>query len=232
MATRLYLRAALAATSPTAGNQSTTYPQASPVLFNANSGTGFEDLSLSTTKGTAQTSKALNSQASTAAGQDFYVARFSSEALAAQTIAANTWTFAMAHSEANVNANNYHVFASLYVWRPSTTAVVGYVYDGGNVIGGSVEMAATEDGRVGTQAMSAVTAAAGDILVYECWFSSLAQAMATAYAQTLYFDGTTDVVDTTTTDAASYIETPQNLTFGGAAAVPGFIYRRGPNYRR
>lgn len=205
MPTRLYLRNLTAANPPTAGEKSTALPVGT---FQGNSGAGFEDLSLSTTKGTSQTSKALNSLGQTT-DQDSYIARFTSLGLEAQTIAAATWTAALALSEANTNANSFLV-GSLYVWRPGTSSVVGFIYDSHTSLG--VEWATTEDGIVVTVSGSSVTCQANDVIVFEVWRHAT-QAMGSPYTQTLYFDGTTDVVGSTTTDAASYIENPNNITF-------------------
>jgi len=102
------------------------------------------------------------------------------------------------------------------VWRPSTSSVVGFIYDSDTTLG--VEWGTTEDGQVLSPTGSAVTVLAGDVLVISFWRHA-AQGMAVAYTQTLYFDGATDVTDATTTDAASYLETPQVLTFSGLALV-------------
>lgn len=206
-ATRLFLRLLTAADPASAGEKSTALPVGT---FKGNSGAGFEDLALRTAKGAAQTSKALDALAQTA-HQDNYLARFTSAPLAAQTIAAQTWTLALAVSEANTNANSF-IIASIYVWRPSTQAVVGFIYDSDTALG--AEWSTTEAGRVVTVSGSAVTTVADDVLVFECWRHA-AQGMAVAYTQTVYFDGTTDVVEGTSADAASYIQDTNGLTFGG-----------------
>jgi hypothetical protein len=219
VATRLYLRAATASNPPSNGEKSTALPVGT---FSGNSGSGFENLSLSTTKGSAQTSKAINSLAQTA-HQDNYIARFTSDALAAQTITAQTWTIALLVGENNANANSFTV-ASIYVWRPGSSSVVGFIYDSDTHVTNGSEWHDTEEGYVVTVSGGSVTAQANDVLVYEAWRGA-AQAKANAYAQTLFFDGTTDIVDgVTVADAASYIETPQDLTFGAAATQP--LYHR------
>lgn len=206
-ATRLFLRDLTAADPPSNGEKSTALPVGT---FSGNSGAGFEDRALRTAKGTAQTSKALSSLAQTA-HQDNYLARFTSPALAAQTLAAQSWTLALAVSEANSNANSF-LIASIYVWRPSTQAIVGFIYDSDTALG--VEWSTTEDGQVITVSGAAVTTQTDDVLVFEVWRHA-AQAMAVAYTQTVYFEGTTDVTGTTTADAASYLEDTNGLTCGG-----------------
>lgn len=214
MATRLYLRNLTADNPPTAGEKSAALPSDT---LGANNATGTDETrSLRTTKGSVQTSISKNSDATTAA-RDNYLCRFTSPALAAQTIAAATWTIAIALSEGNNNANSFLIL-SLYVWRPSTQAVVGYIYDSHTSLG--VEWGATEDGQVITFSGAAITVQAGDVLVLEVWRHAV-QGMAAAYAQTVYFDGTTDVTDATTSDAASYLEYPGTLSFAGQTVVVG-----------
>ena len=215
MATRLFLRDLTAANPPTAGEKSTALPVGT---FQGNAGAGFEDLALKTTKGVAQVSKALTSLAQLA-HQDSYIARFTSDALAAQTIAANTWTLAVATLETNANANSFTI-GSIYVWRPSGAAVVGFVYDSDTALG--VEWLTTEDGQVLSPAGAAVVVVDNDVLVLEFWRHAV-QGAAMAYSQQLFLEGATDVTGATVADAASYLETPQDLVFAAAAAVPNAL---------
>ena len=204
MPTRLFLRNLTSDPTPTAGEKSTALPVGT---FSGNSGTA-ETRSLSEAKGAAQTSITLASLSQTA-HQDNYLARFSSIPLAAQAIPAQTWTLAVATSEGNAQANSFTI-GSIYVWRPSTNAVVGFLYDSDTAVG--VEWLATEDGQVLSLTGSAVTAADGDILVLEFWRHAT-QGMAAVYTQTIFFEGTTDVTDATTADAASYLESAEVLQF-------------------
>jgi hypothetical protein len=217
VATRLYLRNVLQVRTPSYGKKSTVLPVGTADL---NSGTDWEDLSLSLTKGTAQNSKTINSLAQST-HQDIYVARFTSDPLDGQDILANTWTLGLATSEANLAANSFTVL-SVYVFRPSTQAVVGFIYDSDTPLG--VEWGTTENGQVPTVAGSLVTAQKGDVLILEVWAHSV-QGMSTAFVQTLFFDGTTDVVSGTSADAASYIETPQTLYWQGGLD-PIYVFAR------
>ena len=207
---RLYLRALTSPDTPTLGTHSSVLPVGT---FKGNSGTGFEDLSMSSIIGASQTTKTLTSIAQTA-HQDNYIARFTSSSLAAQTIPAGTWTFALQTSEANNNANSY-IVGSLYIWRPSTSSVVGYVYDSDTPLG--TEWGGTTTGRVVTVTGSSVATQSGDVLVFEMWRHA-AQAANTGYLQTLYFDGTTDVTNGGTASAASYIQSTSPMIFGTLAA--------------
>src|SRR5574337_1774370 len=207
---KLYLRAFTSTDDPTNGEKSTALPVGT---FKGNSGTGFEDLSLSSIKGVATTSatEVLSSLAQTA-HQDNYIARFTSSPLAAQTIPAGTWTFALQTSEANNNANSF-IIASVYVWRPSTSSVVGYIYDSDTPLG--TRWGTTTTGRLVTISGSSVATQAGDVLVFEMWRHAATQAAAAGYAQTLYYDGTTDVTNGgTAASAASYIQSTSKLILG------------------
>jgi len=203
--TKLYLRGSTTPNSPTNGEKSTALPVGT---FTGNSGDGFENLSLSTTKGSSQTSKTISSLIQLT-HQDMYPARFSSQSLAAQTFSAGTWTLALATSESDANAESQTV-GSIYVYRPTTASVVGYIYDSDTALG--VEYSTTEDGQVVTVSGSSVTSQDGDILVFEYWIHAT-QLISLGYTNTLYFDGTTDVVDSTSSDAASYIQAPISITF-------------------
>jgi len=221
MATRLYIRASATGLGGYSIAEKST---ALPV------GTLVDDSALvrdlSTTKGAAQTSTGKSGLAQTA-HQDIYADKWISPTLGVSQIDANTWTLALATGESNTNMNAFTV-GSIYVLKSDDT-VRGYVYDSDTALG--VEYAATEDGQVFTVSGSAVTGVVStDRLAWEFWVHAV-QAMAATYTATLYFDGTTDVTDTTTTDAASYIETPQNNLFAAAAALapPERIYKQAVN---
>ncbi len=204
---KLYLHAATSSNAPTDGEKSTALPVGT---LAANSGTGFEDLSMSSFIGTSTSTVTISGLAQTAR-QDNYIARFTSSQLAAQTIPSGTWTFALQTSEANTAANSF-LAASLYVWRPSTSSVVGYIYD--NSTGVGTEWGASKTGKVVTVSGGSVAAADGDVLVFEVWRTG-SQGSATARVQTIFFDGTTDVTDGATAAAASasYVQSPANLIF-------------------
>jgi hypothetical protein len=214
MATRLYLRNVLAANAPTAGEKSTALPVGTAQL---QTGANTQDRSLLLTKGTTQTSISLTGLGQTT-HQDNYLARFTSLPLSAQTVTAQTWTFALALDEANAAANS-QLAPCIYVWRPTGSTVVGFIIDSDTPIG--VEWGASEDGIVATVSGAAVTAQLGDVVVLEVWRHAPTQTNTTARVQTVWFDGATDVVDATTAGAASYIETPQNLVFPQTYAETG-----------
>lgn len=197
---KLYLHVSTSANAPSNGKKSTALPSGT---FVGNSGSGFENLSMNGTIGKAQTSKAITTLAQTAK-QNGYIARFTSPLLAAQTIAANTWTLSMAVQTSTANANPFFV-GSIYVWRPSTSAVVGYVYDSATDVG--TKWTAAEVSKSLSLAGSSVTTQSGDVLVIEAWYDAT-QGNAQAKTNTIFFDGTTEG---SATSSASFLSTPQSL---------------------
>jgi len=205
MTQKFYLRNLTATSPPTAGEKSTVLPVDT---LGANNASGAEETrSLNAVAGISQTSISKTSDATTSA-RDNYLGRFASVALQAGTYGSGSWTIALALSSASLLANSF-TSCSIYFWRPSTEAVVGFVYDSDANIGS--EWDNTEEGRVASITGANVTIQDGDVLVIEIWRHAV-QAMATAYAQTLYFDGATDPTNgTQTTDAASYINAPADI---------------------
>jgi hypothetical protein len=210
VATRLYLRDTPSREAPPGASRSAAL-KGQGHDWGGLEGKPFIDRSLLTVRGETlpESVFTMNSLAHTD-HDDQAMARFTSRKLAAQTISANTWTIAVALSEAAIAANS-ELMVSVYVWRPLDQTVVGYIWDAHTVLG--AEWAATLDGIVSTFAGSAVVASAGDVIALEVWRHTAGQGSAAVNLQKLYFNGYVDVVDATTADPASYLETPQNLTF-------------------
>lgn len=199
--TTLYLRDAAPTNDPGETERSTALPVGTFSDF------AIAVKSLSETIGALETSVSGSSLAQTA-HQDNFFTSFSSLALGAQTIDANTWTIGLDVGEGNANANSFLVL-SIYVFREPST-IVGFIYDSDTALG--TEWVTTGAGRVVTVSGSAVTALANDYIVLEVWRHA-SQAMAAAYTQTLYYNGDTKVTEGSITSAGSYIETPQVLGF-------------------
>lgn len=205
MATKLYFHDAAPADDPGETERSSVLPAHSD-----NNDLGIAVKSMDTVIGSSQVG-VNGGSISTLNVQDNFFTSFSSPALAAQTITAQTWTVAVEVSEGNAAANSF-IVCSLYVFRPSSTSVIGFIYDNDTPIGSEWPAAATQ-GVVTTFGGSEVTAAADDILVFEFWRHG-EQGMAMVYTQSLDYDGGTDVTQGTgVTDAASFIETPQDINF-------------------
>lgn len=178
--------------------------------------------SMNTTIGTAQTSKALTTNAS-ASAQIIYFTRFVSEPLNETSVSANTWTLGFAVQENNINAN-YPVTTSgalritVYVWRPSDGSLVGDILDGA---GPTVAEATTsETTKFGTFSGSAVTCQVGDVICIEFTYS-VTQGNATARTDTMYYDGTTEPAsdNAAASNAASFLSTPQTFAFAKVRAL-------------
>lgn len=103
--------------------------------------------------------------------------------------------------------------SSLYVWRPSTGALVGYIFDSNSATGTSnFGSATTETTAIVTFTGSAVTIVNGDVLCFEAMtFTSNTATQTTHYA----YDGTTanTTDNTSVSNHASFIETPDTIAF-------------------
>lgn len=211
---KFYLHAAttpLTGTLPGATTQSATSPSVTATGASTNR-------TMDGTIGTSQTSAALTTLANTTA-QPSWFRRFLSPALAAQTItaAANTWQLHIAGSVSSTNSNFDAANGVCYVWRPSTGSLVGKLWDTMNLtftMNSATEFASS--GNVPTSVGTSVTCSNGDVLVYELWRGSGGQAMATAYTNTFFYDGTTE--DSATSNAA-FLLAPADLPLAAAAAA-------------
>jgi len=226
MATKLYLHNAtstVSGTLPSTVQSSLGTPAVSSDATTVNR-------SMDTTIGTAQTSKALTSLAQTAA-QVIYFTRFCSAPLNQTSIAANTWNWVAATSEASTTGNFPAANARnvVYVWRPSSGTKVGNIFDGaGNNPGAGTT---TERAVVSTFSGSALTVQVGDIICCELVFT-VSQSTAVARTMTVFYDGTaeTNTDGTITSNQASYINTPETISFGAGAQtytrniVPSFCF--------
>lgn len=217
---KLYFRNLTAANPPTAGEKSSTLPLGSGVGIGA---AGNESLALKTTAGPSETTVTNTTLAQTAQ-QSVYMARFTSDPLAAQTFGSGTWQLFVEVGESAAAANAFTRY-SVYVWRPSNSSVVGYIYDAAASDTGEWSSSSVVGNSFLGETGSNVTCQAGDVLVVEVW-AVCSQGNATSRTLTLAFDGTTDVVNAVdAASAASYINTPADITFqsGGTSKdiLPG-----------
>ena len=199
MATRLFFRETtnLNTSYPTAGDKSAVLP----VGTDGGDFNQSQDLSL-LNNGVA--TNLTYTQLAQTTQQSAMIARFTSPRLRSQTINANTWTIVFTGDEANAAANAF-LGLSVYAWRPSTSAVVGFVRDSTTTLG--VEFNNTL--QTLTFSGSAVTVESGDILVAEVW-NVATSSMATSYLITF---------TTSNTANPRYLETPQDLAFTGSEQV-------------
>jgi hypothetical protein len=190
MATRFYFRNVVSDYAPTAGTKSLVLPNGTDNSLTAN-----DNQSLLLTQAT-DVQVDITSLAQTAR-QSGRFARFTSDRLAAQTISANTWNYTLRNRETNVNANSYKA-ASIYVWRPSTSSIVGYVYDSNAEIGTEWTTNFTNDSS--NISGSSVNTLIGDVLVCEVWYTA-AQGKSASYTNSIQYN------------TNSFIETSQDLFF-------------------
>lgn len=217
MATRLFFHDAVNALSGTfpTDEQSTALASTKPVL---NSGTL---RTMNSITGTAMVARSLSGSA-TIATQVQFCAFFCSDTFDTdQPVGGGNQviTLNIANRESSTAMDlGEDLRTSVYVWRPSTGAVVGYVHDGGAMTG-VAEAGAALSIRVNNGSVTSTTtvsAAAGDVLICEIW-QQFAQASAVNPSGAIYYDGTTVTTTTNTvaTNHASFLDfSVSTLTFG------------------
>jgi hypothetical protein len=176
---------------------------------------------MNTTIGTAQASLTLTQ---TSTSTDQYFTKFVSSPLNMASISANTWTYNFAAKQ-NVDVSwpdnpgttetSSSVCINLYVWRPSTTTKIGTIFD--NKVSPTATSASSSTAELAfhwTFSGAAVSSiSANDVLIAEIWFPN--QFNGTSASVFFYYDGTTEnrTRGTTVSNHASFVETPQTLTF-------------------
>lgn len=133
----------------------------------------------------------------------------------AQTVGGGSMILNTAN-QADTNSGAIQITSmAVYVWRPTTNSIVGFVIDSSATSLGGTPTSGTSETvqHVTGIATSAVAAAAGDIIICEIWANWTNGGMSTI--NRFFFDGTT--VNTTqsaaVTNHASFIEFSENLTF-------------------
>lgn len=187
---------------------------------------------MNTTIGTSQASTTANGVPTFGTVGNYWGARFISDPLDASStsITAQTWTlnYAGENNSSNIAdvapnttaANNAPMRVTVYVWRPSTGAKVGNILDGSSANVAKFATTLHQERVVATTfSGAAVTGATGDVIICELWFHIKNSSNTTGWGASFFFDGTTvtTVHATAVSDHASFIETPQALTFSAAA---------------
>jgi hypothetical protein len=215
--TRFYFHAA------TSGQTGLPTTEQSSLTVDNNGDAATVNRQMDTTKGTSETSISCATNASTSA-QVSHFTRFVSKPFAQTSITAQTWNLSFAVDQSNVNTNfpvsgaGKNAWVSCYVWNPGTQTKVGNIIDGLTANGDWDEptTAPVETVLFVTFAGSAVNSIPpGCIIVWECMFQ-FTQNNATARTINFFFDGPTvdtTSADTPSNDMASFLETPQALTF-------------------
>jgi hypothetical protein len=238
MATRLYWHNALFDTTSFPG----TYPDANTdtqiIITNPQPSfaqTGADAMtvhrSMNKTIGSSQTTKAITRGGTSGTTQSSWICKFISDPLEGITsITAQTWISNLGIAESSLSSNFGGPHFCLYVWRPSTNALVGgqTIYDASGC-GAFAEPSATNSERLrkgnffagAGRSISGVQD--GDVIIMEVFLRKTA-ATNSSITDTIYYDGATDhsstTNDTVVSDIASYIETPQDLTFVTDAPPP------------
>lgn len=160
--------------------------------------------------------------------RNMYFTRFVSEPLASSvtSIAANTWTYNFASMNESlavnfpVSSTNKAIAITCYVWRPGT-GKLGNILDGNSAALYNEGTASTKVVQHGTfTGASVASTQANDVIVFEVWFA-VTTTNSTLRTCWYYFDGTTENTTAldTVTNHASFLETPQTLTFAGAGPI-------------
>jgi len=221
MTTKLYLHAAshaLTGTFPT-GEQSAATP--------GWSATGAATLrKMDTTIGTAQTSLSGTSLANTSLQLPF-MGFFVSPPLNGNQSVTAVFRLNVALTQSNTQMNlGQYLTTCLYVWRPSTGAVVGKLLDGpadSIPLNGVAPPSAASSEKVDWGSYSTpgtmIMALDGDVLICEVW-PALLQGTAAAYTANFYFDGTTEnaTLNATVSNHAAFLDFDDNLVFKSTAA--------------
>jgi hypothetical protein len=184
---------------------------------------------MNTTIGVAQT-LVTKTSASAFTNARCFVSKWVSPPLDQTSVAANTWKWNFACKDANFNPNNYPCLSTstvvpitCYVWRPGTASKVGNILDGDSATGfydNGGQGVNTEKSNDGTFTGSAVASVQqGDVIIMEAWVYINTAGGSEVYS--FYYDGTTVTTTdgTTVSNHASFLETPENLTFFVAGAI-------------
>lgn len=220
MTTTLYFHAALSTVSGTL--PSTAVFSAATIGTNMDAYTVNRHMNI--TIGTSQTSISKSVTGSTDPF-NVYITRFISDPLTAQTISSNTWTYYDATKSSTASSDwpgeaggNGSRYAAIYVWRPSTGAVVGTIINGLSATVSAVDVNTTEKSSKLTYTGASVVCLSGDVLAIEIMGADYEPSAITDY---WYYDGTvlTTTDNTATSNMASQLTTPQTLSF----SIPSIV---------
>lgn len=132
-------------------------------------------------------------------------------AAAAALLSSEPWAMGFSGLESDLRANA-GLAVCVYVWRPSTSTVVGFVYDSATALGSEFSATAFSNPEFATvNSQHPVDALPGDLIVLECWWVATQTAPTGAYTvslQTGYSD---------TSGRGLYLNTPDFMTFSGTA---------------
>lgn len=188
--------------------------------YTAASGATLKMMSINTNFPGGMTSHSGNSLASASAQSGLYGMFVSNRFGENQDISIQTLTINIAMQESDTNMNmGAGLTANVYVWRPSTGALVGTLCANLALTGAAEPTAGSIRVVQGAATTSAVSALFADMIICEIW-QTHTQGSAISYTGGLYFDGSvvTTVNDTLVTDHASFI----NFAFDNLQIEQGF----------
>jgi hypothetical protein len=173
-------------------------------------GTTHTDLTHNTINSTTQTT--------------YYFTRFVSPPLAAQTIAAATWTINFVTSQSNNAANfpgsgvSIPIPITCYVWRPSNGTKVGDILNGTSDSNFNEQIGPATN--IGTFSGGSLAIQDGDVLCIEFIFQ-LTQGTSTSRTIGIYFDGDTiDLADGKNASRhASFLENPNTISLSSPSGI-------------
>jgi hypothetical protein len=120
---------------PTGGSKHPNLPRAAPAKYFEAAAASVEKAITTTAKGGTQVViTAPNDTDDATKAQSFYFSRFSSPYLAAQTIPQQELTVTFWAGQTS-GSGATHACPVIYIWRPNTQQVVGYIWDGRNNLG-------------------------------------------------------------------------------------------------
>lgn len=175
---------------------------------------------LSTTIGTGQVASTIDTLAITTP-QTGLLGIFATNPIANESVVVGAGSIVLNCADANTDNTSmafYPKGVNIYVWRPSTSSIVGYILDAADLdlsTASPKTFTSTETVTHITGILGApVPAIEGDIIVVEVW-TTMTQGMATSYTGTWYYNGTTEntTQGSAATNHASYIEFTENITF-------------------
>jgi len=145
-----------------------------------------------------------------------------------QTVGGGNATLNVADSHDASSQNHWIDGINLYVWRPSTGALVGTLKDAGN-LGGSEPTAndSIQVTHITGITTSAVNGLAGDVIICEIWADTFVEANRSNANHRFYYDGTTEntTENAVVSNHASYIELAEDLVFEGEGGGKGFPFQ-------
>ena len=222
MATKLYFHDAANALSGTFP----TGEQSARTSSNAVTGSGTLR-TMNRTIGAAQVNSTFTFSTANNTTYNTFHRFFCSPPLASdQTVGGGTVVLNVADYQGGSSTNHWIDSINLYVWRPSTGAVVGTLKDAVNLGGTEPAPSTIQVTHITGITTTAVSALAGDVIICEIWANWFNETNGNKTGR-FYYDGTTE---NTTENAvvpnhASYIELAEDLVFEGEGGGKGFPFQ-------